>query len=284
MRTTFADIHGADHQFFMVNGGVGATPLVVVANLCKLECPVAARTITGRNGLPKELPALPARLTSQEIHLLTQCIIYRYAFAEPITGKVLINAVPGLKFLAEKINRSERQVQRLLERLKLRGLVNVRERPGRPSVIDIAPTIIAVKKFLNWQEEPTADPPETLADVAPASEPDLSWLEPEESGEEALVPDSKYFWDWNTIKDQLASDPNISRAAFTNHLATTEGVDCIDNMLIVECDSGILHRIEGSYKDTATLLVLDLLQYDGVLFRERNSARRVKPREPVLTR
>lgn len=289
MRTiTVADLHGADHQFFKDNGGWASPPLVILANLCKLECPVEARTITGRDGQPKDLPALPARLTSQEIHLLTQMVIYRYAFAEPVTGKDLINAVPDLRFLAEKINRSIRQVQRLLERLKLRGLVNVKERPGRPSVIDLSPTIAAVKLLLNWQEEPPADPPETLAELT--SEPEQSWeafvesyQEPEEEQH-----DMGAFSDWGFVKDELAkSASGVSRAAFTTWFAATEGLRWEDNILVVGVDSlAQLDALEGRFQATINLHVLDLFgSAVGVRFeRKKKAKQRVQPPEPVVTR
>ena len=178
--------------------------------------------------------------------------------------------------LAAAVGRSVRQMQRIIKKLREKELVKVTPRPGRPSIIDVSPLVVAVKKLLNWQDTAQPATEETAADVAPEDE-ELFWLQAADSTEEAEA-EQEAEEVWSDIKDALR--PLVPRWAFNAHLADTEGLRWEDDILVVACKSqGQLHQMQR-FKLQADLLIQE--RYMNALGVRFEVVKQVK-RAPLLT-
>lgn len=260
-KITVADIHGRDHAFFHTDGGWADLPLVLTNNLCKLDCPVPARKAIVQ-GKEMEYPPIPGALDNQEILMLTIILTHRYSYAM---------AEPSLRFLAEKMNLKLRQTRYWLAKLKARGLVNVTERPGRASAIDVSPCVVAVKKLVGWQdaEQPAAEP-ETPEDVAPEPEPteeELWWLQAADSEEDAAEEEAEAeedvgaYLDWQRLVEHIDRHGRLSQAQ-RRHLEDTKGLKWEGLTLVVQARDKSQIRFLENLDATIRLSVLDVFGLD----------------------
>lgn len=173
--------------------------------------------------------------------------------------------------LAQEIGRSIRQVQRIVKKLRDKELIKVTARPGRPSIIDVSPLVVAVKQLVGWQEvEQPAAEPETLADVAPEPEPteeEIWWLQAADSEEdaaaeaEAAEEDVGALLDWQRLVEHIDRRGHLS-AGQRRHLDNTKGLRWEGLTLIVQAqDKGQIRFLEN-LDATISLSVLDVFGLD----------------------
>lgn len=195
---------------------------------------------------------LPGRLRD----MLRIMLNYRYSFAM---------AVCPLRVLAQEMGLKLRQTRYLLAELKKLHLVDVTERPGRASMISIAPLIRLVKEQAGWQEAEQPAPVETLAEVvAEPTEEELFWLQAADSEEDAATEaeeDVGAYLDWQRLVEHIDRRGHLSRGQ-RRHLDNTKGLRWEGLTLIVQARDSSQVRFLEILEATISLSVLDVFGLD----------------------